>query len=89
MSHDHFVQQDQFSANGKTLTGIPYTGNSQCHNNGGVWTCAAEGVLEKVPLPDGSIFIAAGRVNPFMGFAMEPTHGAFKNLAGFCAALAP
>jgi len=89
MSLDHFVQQDQWSANGTTLTGIPYTANIQCHNSGGVWTCAADGVQEKVPLPDGSLFMGAGRVNPFTGFAIEPTHGVFKNLAGFCAALAP
>lgn len=88
MAHNHFVQQDQFSANGKTLTGIPYTANIQSFIEAGVWTMLADGVLEKVPLPDGSLFIAAGRVT-VAGFVYEPDHGAFQNLAGFCAALAP
>jgi hypothetical protein len=50
----------------------------------------ASGVVEKVPLPDGSTFLAAGRINPLPPFLFfEPDHGAFKNLAGFCAALSP
>jgi hypothetical protein len=48
-------------------------------------------VLERVRLPDGSLFISAGRVD-FTGngpdFIVTPDNGATVNLAGFCAALA-
>ena len=49
----------------------------------------AQGVLEKVPLPDGGLFMAAGRVNLFTGFALSPDDGVLQNVAGLCAALAP
>jgi len=89
--HQHFQQQDAFSANGHTLVGEPYAGNADIYydNNGNVTNIVAQGVLEKVTLPDGRLFIGAGRVNPFTGFALSPDHGAFKNLDAFCAALAP
>jgi hypothetical protein len=84
-------QQDAFSLNGKTLVGVPYTATVNFYYVDGVFTNAvAEGVLEKVPLPDGSTFLAAGRLalvggGPFF----QPDNGAFKNLDGFCAALSP
>jgi hypothetical protein len=87
---EHGLQQDAFSANGKTLTGRSYRYTDTTYYDQGLPTyTVAEGVLEKVPLPGGSLFISAGRVNPFTGFALEPDHGTIQNLEGFCAALAP
>jgi len=91
MIHQHFQQQDAFSANGHTLVGDLYTANADLYfdSSGNVTNIVAQGVLEKVTLPDGKVFIGAGRVNPFTGFALSPDHGAFQNLDAFCAALAP
>jgi len=89
----HSVEQDAFSANGKSLTSLPVTYNifhpfNSDGNNTDVFT---DGVLERVRLPDGSLFISAGRVD-FTGngpdFIVTPDNGATVNLAGFCAALA-
>ncbi len=90
MTHEYFVQQDAFSANGKTLTGVRYSASAIIHYQDGVpIEAVAEGVLEKVPLPDGGLFMAAGRVNLFTGFALSPDKGVLQNVAGLCAALAP
>jgi hypothetical protein len=91
----HVVEQDTFSANGKTLIGEPYTTNLDVRfdSSGNVTQAYFEGVIEKVPLPDGSLFITSGRVdfvargNP--PFVLTPDVGATVNLAGFCAALSP
>ena len=89
------VEQDVFSANGKTLTGIPYTFNLQIlFDSAGVVTHAyASGNVSKVPLPDGSVFHSAGRVDflahPGAAFLLSPDKGNPGNVAGFCAALAP
>ncbi len=81
----HGVQTDTFSAHGKTLVGLPYHFNiffTANDPNG-----SAVGVLEKVPLPDGKLFISAGQVY-FGGQAViAPDRGAFVNLEAFCAAL--
>jgi hypothetical protein len=88
----HSVEQDTFSANGLSLTGSPFTYNvfhpfDADGNNFHIYT---DGVLERVPLPDGGVFVAAGRID-FTGggsdFVLAPDHGAFVNLAGLCAAL--
>lgn len=88
----HSVERDTFSANGRSLTGSPFTYKlfhpfDADGNNFHVYT---DGVLERVPLPDGGVFIAAGQVD-FTGggsdFELAPDHGAFVNLTGLCAAL--
>jgi len=85
----HSVEQDTFSANGKSLTGLPITYNvfhpfNSDGNNTDVFT---DGVLERVRLPDGGLFISARRVD-FTGngpdFTVTPDNGATVNLAGFC-----
>jgi hypothetical protein len=43
------------------------------------------GVVARVPLPDGSMFVAAGRLDTSTG--QPPDAGASGNIAGFCAAL--
>ncbi len=91
----HQVEQDTFSANGKTLTGIPFTFNLtfQLDSNGDPTAIIATGVAEKIPLPDGSLFVSAGWLNfadhPGAEFLLSPDRGAQGNVAGFCAALAP
>lgn len=50
----------------------------------------ATGVLEKVRLPDGSIFMGAGRIDLLastVDFPASPDHGVAKNQDAFCAAL--
>ena len=91
----HQVEQDTFSANGKTLTGIAFTFNLDVRfdSNGDTTSVVATGVVEKVPLPDGSLFVSAGWSNfvdhPGVLFLLSPDRGAQGDVAGFCAALAP
>jgi hypothetical protein len=92
---DNLTEVDTFSANGKSLTGVPYTFNLnfQVDSSGNVTGVIATGVTEKIPLPDGSLFVGAGYIDfgahGFPDFLFIPDHGTIKNLAGFCAALAP
>jgi len=89
----HLVEQDTFSANGKSLAGVPFTFNATwLYDPSGTLTSVfTDGVGEKVPLPDGSLFISAGRFDFFAHglptFMLTPDHGASVNLEGFCAAL--
>jgi hypothetical protein len=73
----HIVEQDVFSANGESLTGLPFTFNIQ----------------ERVPLPDGTVFLSAGRLDfaahPGSDFRIVPDVGRSGDVAAFCAALAP
>lgn len=93
--HDNINEQDTFSANGKSLTGLPYTFNLEflVDSSGNTTGLTATGVAEKVPLPDGRLFVSAGYVDfaahGFPDFILTPDHGGAVNLAGFCAALAP
>ncbi|MFL5959718.1 MAG: hypothetical protein ACJ75G_05555 [Gaiellaceae bacterium] len=87
------TEQDAFSANGKSLTGLPYTFNleAQFDSSGNITQLHAEGVIERVPLPDGTVFQSDGRVDfvaqGFPDFSVTPTVGNAVNLDGFCAAL--
>ena len=89
------VEQDTFTANGKTLVGIPFTNNIEVlfDSSGNLTNLFANGVFEKIPLPDGSLFVSVGRVDffdhPGVGFLITPDEGNSGNVAGFCAALAP
>ena len=91
----HQTEQDTFSANGKTLTGIPYTFNLDIRfdGSGDATQAVATGVASKVLLPDGSLFVSAGQVDfvdhPGVTFILSPDRGNPGNVAGFCAALAP
>ena len=94
-SRSHVVQQDTFYANGKTLLGSPYTFNAEIlfDDSGTMTHFFASGVIEKIPLPDGSLFIAAGRVDflnhPGPTFVLSPDKGNPGDVAKFCGALAP
>jgi hypothetical protein len=89
----HLVEQDVFTANGKTLEGMPFTFNSVFlyDNQGNQTSLIATGIVEKVRLPDGSLFISAGWVdfNNHLGYVLSADKGNPGNIAGFCAALAP
>jgi hypothetical protein len=92
---DNFTAQDTFSANGKSLTGMPYAYNITflVDSSGNLTGETATGVTEKVPLPNGMLFIGAGTIDfaahGFPDFLFIPDQGGIQNLAGFCAALSP
>jgi len=91
----HQVEQDTFTANGRTLVGTPFTFNTQIlfDSNGNITHIYANGLFETIQLPDGSLFVSAGRADftqhPGVGFLLSPDMGNPGNLAGFCAALSP
>ena len=91
----HVVEQDTFTANGKTLVGMPFTFNMEwTYDSEGNWTqFYSDGVAEKVPLPDGSLFISAGRIDwlthPGVMYVISADKGNPGDVAAFCAALAP
>src|SRR5438046_6219990 len=91
----HQVEQDTFTANGQTLVGDPFTAEFQLlfDSGGSVIHAYATGLFETIRLPDGSLFVSAGRADftqhPGVGFLLSPDRGNPGNLAGFCAALSP
>lgn len=89
----HFRIQDTFLANGKTLVGLWYTANLQYlfDSSGNMIQLITSGEVEKVPLPDGSLFISAGRsyLDPNTQFVATPDRGHSGNVEALCAALAP
>ena len=95
--HFHLVEQDTFTANGNSLVGMPYAFNFTWlfDSEGNLTYCYMDGVLEKIWLPDGSLFISAGRVDWDIATRgipvpiLSPDKGNPGNIAGFCKALAP
>jgi len=88
----HLVGQDTFTANGKTLVGTPFQANFQFvfDSGGNLTALILNGVWEKIRLPDGSLYVAAGRGDAFTNpLFISPNFGNPGNTAGFCAALAP
>jgi hypothetical protein len=88
----HVREQDTFSANGITLTGVPYSANQTLvlDEDGNVVSAFAEGVFENVPLPNGGAFFSAGRANALgKSFALFPDVGVSGDTAALCAALTP
>jgi hypothetical protein len=90
----HQVEQDTFTANGRTLVGTPFTFNFDAlfDSDGNVTQAFTDGVVETIPLPDGTLFISAGRTDwtqRLGGFVLSPDMGNSGNLAAFCAALSP
>jgi hypothetical protein len=91
----HVVEQNTFTANGKSLTSLTHTFEFEVlfDTSGAITSFFENGVLARVLLPDGSLFLAAGRVEfvrhggpPFL---FTPDWGTSGNIAGFCAALSP
>lgn len=93
MIHQHLVEQDVFSANNKTLTGLPYTFGVDVlfDSSGNVTHIYASGEVSRVLLPGGTVFHTAGRIDfvlhPGVAFLIQPDSGAQGDIAGFCAAL--
>lgn len=88
------LEQDVFSANGTSLTSLPYRYNIQVLFEDGAQTHVyASGIVAKVPLPDGTVFLSAGRLDfaahPESEFRIVPDVGRSGDVAAFCAALAP
>jgi hypothetical protein len=84
---------DTFSANGVSLTSNPvsyhFTGKEDLQGN--IVQQTTSGLLVKVPLPDGSTFFSAGRVDMLasgLSFVVLPDVGTSHGLDEFCAALA-
>jgi hypothetical protein len=91
--HLHLTEQDVFRANDKSLTGIPYTFNIDViFEDGEVTHVFASGVGERIVLPDGTLFLSAGRLDfaahPGSDFRIVPDVGRSGDVAAFCAALA-
>jgi hypothetical protein len=86
----HARAQDTWTANGTTLVGDWYRYTLTV-----TWVdfepvaATASGVINKTRLPDGSIFMGAGRINLLtaVGYVVAPDHGVAKNQDAFCAAL--
>lgn len=91
----HIVTQDTYSANGKSLVSMPFAYNIRWlfDNDGNLIHLYADGIVEKIWLPDGSLFISAGRLDfvahGLPDIILSPDHGNPGNIARFCAALAP
>jgi hypothetical protein len=91
----HATEQDTFSANGESLTGAPYTFDIRIlfDSSGAITHAFFAGVVERVVLPDGSLFLAAGlvdfAVHGFPEALIAPDRGTSGNVDGFCAALSP
>jgi hypothetical protein len=92
----HVSEEATFSANGHSLTSIPFAYNftGRFDSSGNFTDALLNGVFVKVPLPDGGLFISTGRVDllarglpQFIDFPTDV--GASVNLDRFCAALAP
>jgi hypothetical protein len=90
------AEQDVFTANGKTLVGLPYSFKVMLvfdPETGELTHAYARGVASRVPLPGGDLFLTAGRIDfvnhPDELFVLQPDTGAQGNIAGFCAALSP
>jgi hypothetical protein len=87
------AEQDTFTANGKTLVGLPFTFKVTLlfDENGELTHIYATGVSSRVRLPGGDLFLTAGRIDfinhPGEDFVLQPDVGAQGNIAGFCAAL--
>jgi hypothetical protein len=88
----HVVEVDTMTANGKGLQGLPYhiNGRFLFDGDGNLTNQWDTGVYEKIVLPDGSLFVSAGRtdfVAHHVVSVLSPDKGNSGNVAAFCAAL--
>jgi hypothetical protein len=93
----HIHEQDVFSANGISLTGLPFSFTLDFYYapDGTETKAKSVGVVEKIPLPSGKLYILAGYVDlfdlpPGQGdFILTVTHGNPGDADALCAALTP
>ena len=91
--YNHVNEQDTFSANGKTIVGLPFTFdiNALYAKDGTLTSLTAVGVVEKVRLPNGRLFFSAGFVDylahPDAQFILTADRGISGNVRALCAAL--
>jgi hypothetical protein len=89
----HTTEQDTYSANGKTITGEPFTYNLDVRfdSAGEVTHVYASGVTARIVLPSGTLFLSAGRADftqhPGVTYLLSPDVGNPGDVAAFCAAL--
>jgi hypothetical protein len=93
MFQAHVTETDTFTANGNSIVGLPYHLTDILHVNAdGTVREQVTGVAERLRLPDGRMFISAGRFivppNDAGGFTLSPTTGHTGDVAALCAALA-
>jgi hypothetical protein len=75
----HVTEETTFSANGTSLTTVPFTYDISVDfdDSGNISEVFTTGIIAKVPLPDGSLFISAGRTDiaacGFPLFILTPT----------------
>jgi hypothetical protein len=94
--YNHVTEQDIFTGTGNhPLRSAPYTYNIQARfdSSGQPVSVLAQGVIVRIPLPNGRLWISAGRIDALAhpsssGFFFTPDVGKFGNLAELCAALA-
>ena len=90
----HGPEQDTFSANGKTLVGDPYQVNVIRRFENGARAqvdAALHGVVERVPLPGGGLYLVAGTID-LLGqgggaFFTVDRGNSGSGIDAFCAAL--
>ena len=87
-------ESDVYRANGKSLTSVPFHYSQEVifDADGNVTNVFSNGLVAKTQLPDGSMFVSAGRLDFIArdaNFVLTPDVGTSGNIAGFCAALAP
>jgi hypothetical protein len=93
-SHIHVVEQDTFSANGRSVTGEPFTFNVflSFDENGEATAILARGVAEKIRLPNAKLFLSAGVIDFLaqgVDFSLTTDRGRTGDIDAFCAALSP
>jgi hypothetical protein len=87
------TEEDVISANGKTLTTLPYSYHVEfLYDSSGNFThIYVDGVAMKIRLPDGTLFITAGRsdfmAHPGAPLILIPDKGTPGKIDAFCAAL--
>jgi hypothetical protein len=85
------TETDTFSANGNTIVGLPYQvrGTLFFDAEGNPTSFVGHGVVARMRLPDGQLFVSAGRflAGP-EGFRLVPDVGHSGDVTAFCAALA-
>lgn len=95
---DHYLGQDTFTANGKSLTGDPYRVNLllEWDSSGNLIRADYSGVIERITLPDGTrVFFSAGRADAMAGppgpphVFITPDTGRSSGFDALCAYLAP